>query len=208
MTEDALVAMVDDDPIVLRALARLIGSVGLRVETFPSAQAFLDYRLPDRPACLVLDVQLPGRSGLELQAFLTQAGRDIPIVFITGRGDVPTSVNAMKGGAVDFLQKPFEDQALLDAVFRALDRSRERIAERSGRADIERRLASLTPREREVLPLVVAGMLNKQIASALGAAEKTVKVHRGRIMVKMEANSVADLVRMAEKLGIGAASRP
>ena len=202
MTEDAVVCIVDDDASILRALARLIRSVGLQVETFATARAFLDHTLDDRPACLVLDVQLPGATGLELQAVLNEAGRDIPTVFITGYGDVPVSVRAMKGGAVDFLQKPFDDQDLLDAIFNALAQSRERRAERAVKVEIERRVATLTPREREVLKLVVTGMLNKQIGGVLGAAEKTIKVHRGRIMAKMQAGSVADLVRMAQKVDI------
>jgi FixJ family two-component response regulator len=168
--------------------------------TFPSAQAFLAFTPADRPACLVLDVRLPGPSGLDLQSALSGAGRDVPIVFITGHGTVPTSVRAMKGGAVDFLQKPFNDQELLDCIQRALRRSGEERADRAERAELERRVGSLTPREREVLVLVVAGMLNKQIADKLGIAEKTIKVHRGRVMEKMQAGSVADLVRMSEKL--------
>lgn len=198
--DEAVVYVVDDDPSVRRALSRLIRSVGLEAVTFPSAQAFLAYTPPDRPACLVLDVRLPGPSGLDLQSALSEAGRDVPIVFITGHGTVPTSVRAMKGGAVDFLQKPFNDQELLDSVQRALRRSTEERADRAERAELERRVASLTPREREVLVLVVAGMLNKQIADQLGIAEKTIKVHRGRVMEKMQADSVADLVRMSEKL--------
>ena len=192
--------VVDDDASVRRALSRLIHSVGLEVMTLPSAHAFLAFTPSDRPACLVLDVRLPGPSGLDLQAALTQADRSVPIVFITGHGNVPTSVRAMKGGAVDFLQKPFNDQELLDCVQRALRRSGEERAERAERSELERRVGSLTPREREVLLLVVAGMLNKQIADKLGIAEKTIKVHRGRVMEKMQADSIADLVRMSEKL--------
>ncbi|HEY7037774.1 MAG TPA: response regulator transcription factor [Methylomirabilota bacterium] len=197
---EAVVYVVDDDPSIRRALSRLIHSVGLEVMTFPSAQAFLAYAPPDRPSCLVLDVRLPGPSGLDLQAALTQANRSVPIVFITGHGTVPTSVRAMKGGAIDFLQKPFNDQELLDCVQRALRRSGEERAERAERSELERRAGSLTPREREVLTLVVAGMLNKQIADKLGIAEKTIKVHRGRVMEKMQADSIADLVRMSEKI--------
>jgi FixJ family two-component response regulator len=170
------------------------------VETFRSAKDFLAYEMSDRPACLVLDMLLPGPSGLDLQRSLRQSGRDIPIVFITGHGDVPTSVRAMKGGAVDFLQKPFRDGELLDCVQRALRRSRQRGAERAERAELQHRFDVLTPREREVLALVVTGKPNKQIAAALGIAEKTIKVHRGRVMDKMQAASVADLVRMAAKL--------
>ena len=197
----AVVYVVDDDESMCRALSRLMRSVGLEVRTFPSAQAFLEHPAPDRPACLVLDVRLPGPSGLDLQSALSQAQRDLPIVFITGHGTVPTSVRAMKGGAVDFLEKPFHDQELLDCVQRALQRSREARADRAERAEIEGCLRALTPRERDVLMLVVVGMLNKQIADKLGIAEKTIKVHRGRVMQKMQANSVADLVRMTERLG-------
>jgi FixJ family two-component response regulator len=197
-----VVYVVDDDDSVCRALGRLIRSVGLPVETFRSAKAFLDHPAPDRPSCLVLDLRLPGPSGLDLQAALSRAGRDIPIVFITGHGDVPTSVRAMKGGAIDFLEKPFNDQELLDCVRRALARSRERHAEHAERAELQRRCDALTRREREVLSLVVTGRLNKQIAGDLGIAEKTIKVHRGRVMEKMQAGSVAELVRMVEKLGL------
>lgn len=199
--KQAVVYVVDDDESLCRALARLLRSVGLEAQTFLSAKAFLDSTPADRPACLVLDVRLPGPSGLDLQSALSRSGRDVPIVFISGHGSVPTSVRAMKGGAVDFLEKPFNEQDLLDSVQHALQRSREQRADRAERAELERRLETLTPREREVLTLVVAGMLNKQIADQLGSAEKTVKVHRGRVMDKMEADSVADLVRMTEKLG-------
>jgi FixJ family two-component response regulator len=198
---DECVFVVDDDDSVRRSLSRLIRSAGWRVETFPTARAFLDYTPPDRPGCLVLDLRLPGVSGLELQRSLVEAGRDIPIVFITGHGDVPSSVRAMKGGAVDFLQKPFDDKELLDCIARALRRSREQRAKRAERALVQARFSTLTPREREVLTLVVAGKLNKQIAGDLGIAEKTIKVHRGRVMAKMHAGSVAELVRMFEKLG-------
>lgn len=200
-TDNGIVYVVDDDKSVCRALARLIRSIGLAVETFQSATAFLDYTMPDRPGCLVLDIRLPGLSGLDLQAALHQSAREVPIVFITGYGDVPTSVRAMKGGAFDFLQKPFNDQELLDCVQRALVRSREQRADRAERTELQRRYDSLTPREREVLALILSGKINKQIAGDLGIAEKTIKVHRGRVMEKMQASSVADLVRMAQKLG-------
>jgi len=197
-----VVYVVDDDESVRRSLARLLRSAGLTAETFPSAQAFLDRELPDRTACLVLDVRLPGLSGLDLQGALTQTERIVPIVFITGHGNVPMSVQAMKSGAVDFLQKPFEEDQLLAAIDRALTRCRAARAERTERMVIQGRFDTLTPRERQVLGLVVAGRLNKQIAGDLGAAEKTVKIHRGRVMRKMEANSVADLVRMSQRIGI------
>ena len=202
VNDAAIVCVIDDDEDVCKALKRLLRSIGLTVETFPSPQAFLSYPLADRPSCLVLDVQLPGQSGLDLQTALEQADLNIPIVFVTGHGDVPTSVRAMKAGAVDFLEKPFEDRHLLDCIHRALDASRERRADRAERAVIRQRIDSLTPREHQVLELVVTGMLNKQVAGELGAAEKTIKVHRGRIMAKMQANSLVDLARMNEKVGI------
>ena len=197
---DAIVYVVDDDESVCRAIGRLLRAAGLAVETFRSAAAFLEYTPPEKAACLVLDIRLPGASGLDLQTTLSAAGRDLPIVFITGHADVPTSVKAMKGGALDFLQKPFKDQDLLDCVHRALARNRVQRADQSERADLQRRVDTLTPREREVLLQVVTGKLNKQIAGDLGIAEKTIKVHRGRVMDKMQANSVAELVRMVEKL--------
>jgi FixJ family two-component response regulator len=200
MTSDGVVYVVDDDDAVRRSLARLIRSVGLAVETFPSAKAFLEHTLPDRPACLVLDLRLPGPSGLDLQAALGDTQRRMPIIFITGHGNVPASVRAMKGGAIDFLQKPFNDQDLLDGVHRGLARSRAAWEEGAERAVVQGRLDMLTTRERQVLTLVVAGKLNKQIAAELGAAEKTIKVHRGRVMKKMQAESVADLVRMTQKV--------
>jgi FixJ family two-component response regulator len=201
---DGVVYVVDDDPGIRRALARLFRSVGLDVVTFPAAQAFIDAAPSRRPACLVLDVRLPGLGGLDLQSHLGPAQELLPIVFITGHGNVPMSVRAMKGGAVDFLQKPFEDEDLLAAVHRALALSRRGATESAARADVQQRLETLTPREREVLELVVTGMLNKQIAAALGAAEKTVKVHRGRVMHKMKASSVAELVRITELAGLKA----
>jgi FixJ family two-component response regulator len=204
MMPDAIVYVVDDDETVRRSLARLVRSVGLKVDTFASAQAFLEHKGQDRPSCLVLDVRLPGLSGLDLQTAMGQSQRTMPIIFITGLGNVPTTVRAMKGGAQDFLEKPFEDQELLDAIQRALARSRAARAEDAERADIEGRLATLTPRERQVLELVVAGLLNKQIAGELGAAEKTIKVHRGRVMKKMQADSVAELVRMTQKARVDA----
>ena len=203
---DAVVYVVDDDPNVGRSLCRLIRSVGLNALAFSSAQAFLDHHRPDVPACLILDVRMPGVGGLDLQTRLGNVQHTVPIIFITGHGNVPTSVRAMKGGAIDFLQKPFNDDELLAAVQRALTLSRHARSEGAARAEIEQRVQTLTPRERQVLALVAKGLLNKQIAAELGAAEKTIKVHRGRVMQKMQANSVADIVRMAEKIGLSAGS--
>ena len=200
MSGDAVVYIVDDEETVRRSLSRLVRAAGLAAQTFTSAQAFLELEPPDRPACLVLDVRLPGLSGLDLQATLGPRQDTVPIIFITGRGSIPMSVQAMKGGALDFLKKPVDGDLLLESIQRALARSREARTREAEHSDVARRLARLTPREREVLDLVVAGMLNKQIAARLMAAEKTVKVHRGRVMKKMEADSVADLVRMTQKM--------
>jgi FixJ family two-component response regulator len=208
IASDALVYVVDDDESVRRSLGRLIRSVGLAVETFPSAKAFLQREATDRPACLVLDIRLPGPSGLDLQETLIRAEKDVPTVFITGFGDVPTTVRAMKGGAIDFLEKPFNDQELLDCIQRGVARSREQCAERAEREQLQRRHVTLTPREREVMLQVVTGKLNKQIADDLSIAEKTTKVHRGRVMHKMQAKSVADLVRMVEKLALERPTAP
>ena len=196
MTDGSIVYVVDDDASFRKAVSRLLRSAGLEVETLASAQEFLEHPVVDRPSCLVLDVRMPGPSGMDLQAALQEAGRDIPIVFMTGHGDVSTGVRAMKGGAVDFLEKPFRAPELLACVQRGLARSQQSRVERAERAAIERRFATLTARERDVLRLVVTGLLNKQIAGELGIAEKTVKIHRGHVMQKMEAGSVAELVRM------------
>jgi FixJ family two-component response regulator len=197
----ATVFVVDDDTSVRTALKRLIQSLGFKVETFDSAQAFLEHCPYDGPACLILDVRMPGMSGIELQQQLTKAGLGMPIVFITGHGNIPMSVKAMKAGAVDFIEKPFEDQKLIDAVNTAIKINKKFRTEQAEIKDLQRRVDSLTPREHEVFILVVSGMLNKQIAFDLGMSEKTVKVHRARVMDKMEAKSLADLVRMAEKAG-------
>lgn len=199
---EATVYIVDDDAGIGRALCRLVRAIGLDAVAFSSAQAFLDHPRSTGPACLVLDVRMPGLGGLDLQARLGEARHTLPIVFVTGHGSVPTSVRAMKGGAVDFLQKPFNEDELIAAVHRALALSRQAHSVATARAEIDRRVRTLTPREREVMALVVKGLLNKQIAGELGAAEKTVKVHRGRVMHKMQANSVADLVHMAERIGL------
>jgi FixJ family two-component response regulator len=200
--EEPVVFIVDDDEGIREATRSLLASVGLRAETFTTAQEFLGSRPPDAPACLVLDVRLPGLSGLDLQHELIQAGIPIPIIFITGHGDVPTSVQAMKAGAVEFLTKPFQDQQLLDAIHRAIAGDLLERPRRAETAKLRRRYGSLTPREREVMAMVVAGLLNKQTAAEIGTSEITVKVHRAHIMQKMRADSVADLVRMAERLGV------
>ena len=196
------VLVVDDDASVRKGLGRLLKSAGLEAELFESAQAFLQRKTADGPSCLVLDVQMPGLNGLALQEEMSARGMQIPIIFITGHGDIPTSVKAMKAGAIDFLPKPFEDQALLDAITGALETDRGTRRDRAEAQSIHHRLQALTPREREVFDLVITGLLNKQIAANLGAAEKTIKVHRGRVMRKMEVQSVAELVHLAERAGV------
>lgn len=199
-----VVFVVDDDPDVRAALRRLVHSVGFDVETFTSASEFLSAKRTRVPGCVILDVRLPDLSGLNLQERLTGADVDLPIIFITGYGDIPMTVRAMKAGALDFLTKPFRDQELLDAIQRGIDKHRARLTKRAEISQLQVRLQLLTPRERQVFPLVAGGWLNKQIAAELGTSEKTIKIHRGQVMAKMKADSVADLVRMAEKLGLAA----
>ncbi len=208
MTTVPTIFIVDDDAAVLTSLARLVRSAGYQAVTFSSAGEFLDRVTADTPGCLVLDVHLPELSGLDLQQALATAGHSLPIIFLTGYGDIPMSVRAIKAGAVDFLTKPCNDQDLLTAIQQALAQDRQARQAHAGVADIQQRLATLTPREREVLALVVAGQLNKQIAAALGASEQTIKVHRGRVMEKLQAASLAELVRLAEKGGIAPATAP
>lgn len=201
---ESIVFVVDDDPSVRRAMKRLIGCVGLQVELFASAQEFLASKLPNVPSCLVLDIRLPGISGLTLQHQLAKANIQIPIIFITAHGDIAMTVRAMKAGALEFLTKPFRDQDLLDAIQLALEKDRVRRQQEAELAALRERFESLTPREREVVAMVVSGMPNKQIAAQIGTSENTVKVHRSRAMEKMQASSLADLVRMIERLQVPA----
>jgi FixJ family two-component response regulator len=205
---ESIVFVVDDDPSVRSAIERLIGTVGLQVQLFGSAQEFLASKLPNVPSCLVLDIRLRGTSGLALQRQLAEANVQIPIIFITAHSDVPMTVRAMKAGAVEFLTKPFHDQDLLDAIHLALERDRGRRQQEAGLAMLRERFGSLSPREREVVGMVVSGMLNKQIAAQIGTAENTVKVHRSRAMEKMQANSLADLVKMIQRLQVSPSKSP
>jgi FixJ family two-component response regulator len=199
---ESKVFIIDDDPLYRESSERLVRSVGFSVQSFESASDFLASRRPDVPSCLILDVRLPGLSGLDLQQELAEAGVHIPIIFVTGYGDIPMSVQAMKAGAVEFLEKPFRDQVLLDAIRQAIARDRTARQQQARNAELRRRYDSLTPREREVFKCVVSGMLNKQIADELRATERTIKFHRGHLMLKMQVNSLAELVRLAEALGI------
>lgn len=199
---EPIVFIIDDDPSIRKALENLFRSVGLRVEVFASAPEFLQSKLPEVASCLILDIRLPRLGGLEFQAELLRAGIRIPIIFMTGHGDIPMSVKAMKAGAIDFLTKPFREQDMLDAVAIAIEHDRQRRADEKVLSDLQELFAALTPREREVMTLVAAGLMNKQIAAEIGIAEITVKIHRGQLMKKMHAKSLADLVRMAEALGI------
>jgi FixJ family two-component response regulator len=203
---ESIVFIIDDDPLYRASAERLVRSVGFSVQGFESARDFLSSRRPSVPSCLVLDVRLPGLSGLDLQRELADAGVHIPIIFVTGHGDIPMSVQAMKAGAVEFLTKPFRDQDLLDAIRHAIARDRIARRQHARNVDLRKRYELLSPREREVFKCVVSGMLNKQIADELGTTERTIKFHRGHIMQKMQGNSLADLVRMAEALGISGPS--
>ena len=197
-----IVFVVDDESAVGVSIKRLLHSVGLEARHFTSASEFLRAKRPDAPGCIVLDVRLPDLSGLDLQQELAKANVDLPVIFVTGHADIPMTVRAMKAGAVEFLTKPFREQELLEAVQRAISRHRQILDQRASMRVLQSRYELLTPREREVFPLVSSGLLNKQVAAELNASEKTIKVHRGQLMQKMEAHSLADLIRMAEQLGV------
>jgi FixJ family two-component response regulator len=199
---EATVYVVDDDPSVRAGLSRLLQSMGLTVKTFASAREFLEQAVSEEPGCLIVDLRMPAMNGLELQEQLMTRNLNLPVIFLTGYGTVPASVRAMKRGAVDFLEKPVDDQVLLDAIYQALEKDRENRHNRAEVKFIQDRLKSLTPREYEVFTLITAGQLNKQVAYELGTAEKTIKVHRARIMEKMHCESLAQLVRLAEKAGV------
>ena len=201
-SEEPIVYIVDDDASLRVALSNLLRSVGLRVQLFGSASELLQSKLAETASCLVLDIRLPGVSGLDFQSELVKANIHVPIIFMTGHGDIPMSVSAMKAGAIDFLTKPFRDQDMLDAIMRALERDRKRRESEEAMSDLRARFESLSPREREVMALVTAGLMNKQIAAETELAEITVKIHRGHVMKKMAARSLADLVRMAEALDV------
>jgi FixJ family two-component response regulator len=206
--EQPTVVVIDDDASIRKALENLLRSVGLDVELFRSPQDFLQSNRPDRPGCIVLDVRFPGRSGLDMQREISSANTSLPIIFITGYGDIPMSVRAMKAGAVEFLTKPFRDQDLLDAVGVALEKDRARRANELRLAELRSRFDTLTARERQVLLLVIAGRLNKQIAGELGVSEMTVKMHRRQVMRKMQATGLAQLVRLSDQLGLGSPLAP
>lgn len=206
LATSTIVFVVDDDISVRESLELLISSAGLHSETFASAQEFLDYPRPVVPSCLVLDISLPGLNGLDLQKRVAVERTEMPIIFVTGHGDVPKSVQAMKAGAVEFLTKPFNDEVLLDAIRQALERSRFALSHEAEIHALRDRYVSLTPRERQVMSLVVSGLLNKQVGGELGISEITVKAHRGQVMQKMKANSLADLVKMATRLGLASPS--
>ena len=208
MSESPIVFLVDDDASLRKALTALISSVDLEVRAFATPAEFLAYARPDRPACVILDLRMPGASGLDVQERLARAGADLPVIFLSGHGDVPVTVRAIKAGALDFLQKPIHDQALLDAIHAALERARELRRIRTERQRIERLVARLTPREREVMALVVEGLSNKLVADRLNASEKTIKLHRARVMDKLQADSLASLVRLAQAAGIGSTGEP